>query len=86
MLTLYKAFVRPHLEYAPQVWDPHLIKDVELLERTQKESALGNGLHHILTCWNAAKYLLFLIGANCVTSNKIIYGLVDCAIAQLVQK
>ena len=35
-LTLYKAFIRPHLEYAPQVWDPHLIKDVELLEKTQK--------------------------------------------------
>ena len=31
MVTLYKAFIRPHLEYAPQVWDPRLIKDVELL-------------------------------------------------------
>ena len=36
MLRLYKAFIRPHLEYALQVWDPYLAKDIELLERTQK--------------------------------------------------
>jgi hypothetical protein len=31
MLKLYKAFIHPHLEYTMQVWDPHLIKDIELL-------------------------------------------------------
>ena len=36
MLRLYKAFLRPHLEYAPQVWDPHLVKDIQLLEKSQK--------------------------------------------------
>ena len=36
MLILYKAFIRQQVEYAPQVWDPNLIKDIELLERTQK--------------------------------------------------
>ena len=36
LLTLYKSFIRPHLEYAPQVWDPHLVKDIDLLEKTQK--------------------------------------------------
>ena len=36
MLRLYKAFIHPHFEYAPQVWDLHLIKDTELLEKAQK--------------------------------------------------
>ena len=36
MLQLYKAFVRPHFEYAHQVWYPHLVKDIELLETSQK--------------------------------------------------
>ena len=36
MLRLYKAFIRPHFKYAPQVLDPHLIRDIELLEKVQK--------------------------------------------------
>ena len=36
MLRLYKSIIRPHLEYAPQVWDPHLHKDINLLEKSQK--------------------------------------------------
>ena len=33
-LTLYKAFIRPNVEYKSQIWDPHLLKDVDLLEKT----------------------------------------------------
>ena len=33
---LYLSLVRPHLDYAAQVWDPYLKKDVQLLESTQK--------------------------------------------------
>ena len=33
---LYIAIVRPHLEYASQVWDPHLLKDQQTLENIQK--------------------------------------------------
>jgi len=29
---IYVAYIRPHLEYACQVWDPHLIKDIHALE------------------------------------------------------
>ena len=33
---LYIWFIRPHLDYCSAVWDPYLIKDVEILEKTQK--------------------------------------------------
>ena len=36
LLQLYISIVRPHMEYAAQVWDPHLKKDQDLLESTQK--------------------------------------------------
>ncbi len=36
LLQLYISLVRPHLEYAAPVWDPHLQRDIQLLERTQK--------------------------------------------------
>ena len=33
---LYLTLVRPHLDYACQVWDPHLAKDKAKLEKVQK--------------------------------------------------
>ena len=36
LLHLYESMVRPHLEYASQVWDPYLQKDIKLLEGVQK--------------------------------------------------
>ena len=33
---LYLTLVRPHLDYACQVWDPHLARDKSKLERVQK--------------------------------------------------
>ena len=36
LLQLYSSLVRPHLEYASQVWDPFLIKDIQMLESVQK--------------------------------------------------
>ena len=35
---LYLSFVRPHLEYAVPVWDPHCLSHVNTLERVQKFS------------------------------------------------
>ena len=34
-----KALVRPTVEYASSVWDPHLLKDINKLEMIQKRSA-----------------------------------------------
>ena len=36
LLQLYKSFIRPHLEYYAIVWDPHLSKDIEALEKVQR--------------------------------------------------
>ena len=35
-VCIYQSLIRPHLEYACSVWDPHLKKDIERLEGVQK--------------------------------------------------
>jgi ribonucleases P/MRP protein subunit RPP40 len=37
-VALYKRYVRPHLEFSVQVWNPWLKKDVELLEKVQERA------------------------------------------------
>ena len=36
LLALYIAYVRPHLECCACVWDPYLVKDVDLLKSVRK--------------------------------------------------
>ena len=47
----YEALVRPHVEYCCVVWNPHLKKDVESLEKLQRRAARWTCCH-----WNKHTY------------------------------
>ena len=38
-LKLYKALVRPHLEYGQSVWSPHLVRQSVLIENVQRRAS-----------------------------------------------
>ena len=38
MLTLFKSLVRPHIEFANQVWAPYLINHITAIENVQRRT------------------------------------------------
>ena len=59
--TLYKAYVKPHLNYCSFTWDPPLVKDQEALDSVQKCV-----LRHSCKNWSAV-YLKLLDSADLTT-------------------
>ena len=41
-IMLYKAMVRPHVEYANSIWSPYKKGDIEAIEKVKKEQQNSN--------------------------------------------
>ncbi len=44
---IYPTFVRPHLEFASSIWNPHLEYDSKTLESVQRRATLTKESHHL---------------------------------------
>ena len=79
--TLYVSMVRPHLEYASQIWNPHLIRDIQTLEKVQRRATkLVPELQHLsyddrISALNLPSLLYRRRRIDMITVFKIVYGL-----------
>ena len=94
---LYLSLIRPHLEYACSVWDPHTMKDKVLLEDVQKfafwmaTKQWDSGYQELLNIMNVHLLLtadsslsstrLFMV---CTTSPQIFSVLVLIIVSELI--
>ncbi len=88
LVRMFWTFVQPHLEYATQVWTPHLKKDIDLVESIQRRYTKRiPGLQTAsypdgLACLNLDSLEYQRIYFDLVMVYKLLYGLVDCDYSQ----
>ena len=82
-LVLYKTLVRPLLEYCPQIWSPHLVKDIEALEKVQQRATkIVPELHDLpyeerLKCLKLYPLKERRLRGDMIFTYKLLNGLVD---------
>ena len=65
LFKLYTALVCPHLEYACEVWNPHLQKERDQLERIQKYGLrINSGVLAMLTFCHCSKSPHYLVAGS----------------------
>ena len=71
LLTVYITCIRPHLDYAAQLWDPHNKRDIEALESVQKfayKKSCNMDYQNMLHCLNLVPRRSYL---KLITMNKL---------------
>ena len=81
LCQLYLSLVRPHLDYATQVWDPHLQRDINSLECVQKfalrlcSKQWDTGYHELLNMFSLPSLENRRLHLKLCHLFKIVYGL-----------
>ena len=89
-LVLYKTFVRPHLEYSPEVWSPHLCRDIDALEKVQRRATkIVPELRELPYETRLTTLKLYPLKerrarGDMITAYKLLHGLIDADTKNLV--
>ncbi len=87
LVQMFATFVRPRLEYATQVWSPHYLKDIDLIESVQRRFTKRlpdmNDLSYSqrLTVSRLQSLELRRLIFDLVLTYKILHGLVDVEVS-----
>ena len=90
-LLLYKTYVRPHLEYCQQAYQPYLIQDTQCLEKVQRRATkLVQSIEHMSYEERLKELKLYTledrrVRADMLAVYKIIHGYTDVKMSKLFQ-
>lgn len=90
-LLLYKTYVRPHLEYCQQAYQPYLIQDTQSLEKVQRRATkLVQSIEHMSYEERLKELKLYTledrrVRADMLAVYKIIHGYTDVKMSKLFQ-